>query len=580
VIPSFLKLIALALSLLLFTLSQVGPVSAQAPAAGYVPGEILVKFRQELTPAQAQRLLATAGMQAMAVSPYSGVWRGRVAPGREAATIAALRGRADVVYATLNPIVVAFTTPNDPNFPQQWGLQNSGATGGTAGADINAPAAWDLSTGSNQVIVAILDTGVALDHPDLQANIWLNPAEIPANGLDDDANGFIDDVNGWDFCKSLNCVSEDNNPTDDSLSGHGSHVAGIAAAVGHNGQGVSGVNWQAKIMPVKVLYAAQTGTASSIANGINYAVANGAEVINMSLGQSTATLTYPCPGFEVVHEAIQAALGQGVLVVAAAGNDNNLSQVSCPAAFAEALAVGATNYKDEHWQWNGSLGSNGGNRLAVVAPGGSDTEANKDSTGIYSTKRFGAYGYESGTSMATPFVSGLAGLLLAYEPNLSPADTRSIIEATVDDLGPAGHDANFGWGRIDAGQALEAVLNFRTVVSPTTVTLDDQPGPLPKVSQLQLLSAATNPVTWTLVVSPTVSWLTPAQLSGSVSATTSPQVITLSLTRPVSYGLYSTTLIINGVGSGQQLLGSRSTLIQLNYVLTYQQYLPLILKLN
>jgi len=346
--------------------------------------------------------------------------------------------------------------------------------------------------------------------------------------------------------------------------GHGSHVAGIAAAVGNNGQGVAGVSWKATIMPVKVLDSSGNGTATSVAAGIDYAVANGADVINLSLGGST----YPCSGFAVILDAIQNALLNEVLVVAASGNNNDLTNVSCPAAFDEALAVGATNHKDERWEWNSSQGSNGGSRLDVVAPGGSETSTSNGTDGIYSTKANGTYGYESGTSMSTPHVTGLAALLLAYDTNLAAPDVRSVIEATVDDLGPAGFDVEFGQGRINARQALEALVSFQSSPAQLDFSITAESGGLPVSGNLQLTSAATDSVTWTASLSPTVSWLTVSPLTGTLSAATSPTTTTITATQPSAYGVYSTTVIIAAVDSSGASLGTRSTSVTLTYSAT------------
>ena len=582
-----IKPIVISITLLIFSFMIVelslaqNPVTPSPPTA-YVPGEILVKFRPNVDLRQRYDLLAVAGGQTLRMSMPNGVSRVQVTPGREAQALVSLQARSDVIYATRNPILVAFNTPDDPDFSKQWGLNNTGADGGTLDADIDAPEAWDVATGSDEVVVAILDSGVDLDHEDLASNIWRNVDEIPDNNIDDDNNGFKDDVNGWDFCKNFGCTVPDNDPNDDSLGSHGTHVAGIAAAVGNNGQGVAGVNWRAKIMAVKVLHGSLQGTGDSIANGIYYAVNNGADVINMSLGQSTSSMIYPCSDFVIIQEAMQAALAQGVLVVVASGNDNNLTNISCPAAFDEALAVGATNYNDGHWEWNGSQGSNGSSRLDVVAPGGS-TATNQEN-GVYSTKKNGFYGYDSGTSMSAPFVSGLASLLLSYEPNLTAPDMRSVVEATVDDLGPTGHDAAFGHGRINAKQALDALVSFRTALNPTNLAVDDRPEAVPVSIKAHLISDDPQPVTWTITLSPTVSWLAVVTSTGVVSAPTSPTVSTLVATRPVTYGVYSTTVVITGVGTGAtglKPLGTRSTIIQITYAPTvYQQYLPFILKSN
>ncbi|TET60987.1 hypothetical protein E3J48_06095, partial [Candidatus Aerophobetes bacterium] len=158
------------------------------------------------------------------------------------------RGDSSVLYATPNYLFSAFgpirpqRSPNDPYFKDQWALKNTGQNGGVSDADIHAPEAWYRSTGSREVVIAVIDTGIQIDHPDLASNIWTNPGEIAGNGIDDDNNGYIDDTHGWDFRNNDSSVY-------DGIDWHGTHVAGIVGAVGNNGQGIAGVNWQVKIMP-------------------------------------------------------------------------------------------------------------------------------------------------------------------------------------------------------------------------------------------------------------------------------------------------------------------------------------------
>ena len=169
------------------------------------------------------------------------------------------------------------TIPNDSSFSQLWGLHNTGQTGGTSDADINAVDAWDIQTGTD-VLIGVIDTGVDWTHEELADNIWTNPGEIPDNGIDDDGNGYIDDVRGWDF------VNKDNDPMDDN--GHGTHVAGTIAAVGNNGIGVVGVSWSAQIMPLKFLGADGSGITSDAILAIEYAMMMSAKLTNNSWGSS------------------------------------------------------------------------------------------------------------------------------------------------------------------------------------------------------------------------------------------------------------------------------------------------------
>ena len=208
--------------------------------------------------------------------------------------VAELSARSDVLYAEPNYIYRAASIPNDTEFGNLWGLNNTGELPGTtADADIDAPEAWDETTGSPDVVVAVIDSGVAYDHPDLDGNIWSNTDEIAGNGIDDDANGYIDDVRGWDF------VQNDAEPLD--FDGHGTHVAGTIGAEGNNAKGITGVNWDVAIMPVRGLDAYGDGTNSGLAQAIAYACANGAHVTNNSWGGSGAS--------QLLYDAFAACIG-------------------------------------------------------------------------------------------------------------------------------------------------------------------------------------------------------------------------------------------------------------------------------
>ncbi|MEH2443592.1 CARDB domain-containing protein [Nostoc sp.] len=283
------------------------------------------------------------------------------------------------------------------------------------GADaIKAPEVWAKGYTGQGVIVAVIDTGVDYNHPDLNANIWKNTKEIAGNGKDDDGNGYIDDVNGWNF------VGNNNNPLDDE--GHGTHVSGTIAAVKNN-FGVTGIAYNAKIMPVKVLGSDGQGSSSAIAKGIRYAVDNGANVINLSLGGSANSDE---------QSAIQYAASKGVFVVSAAGNDGGTAPMY-PARYADqwGLAVGAVSYNRTLADFSNRAGTTS---LAYVTAPGAYLTLEDDGylgTGIYSTLPGNDYGFEDGTSMAAPHVAGVIALMLSAKKGLTNAQVRQIVTTTA-----------------------------------------------------------------------------------------------------------------------------------------------------
>lgn len=502
-------------------LAQGPPPQAQRAGPGFVPGEVIVKFQPHVGLLGAQSSLRAEGVQALESSIRSGLMRVKVPPGREAETMARLMTRGDIEYVTLNYTVEAITEPNDPEFWRQWGLKQA------QDHDIDAPEAWSIFTGGDNITIAIIDTGVDLDHPDLQGKI----------------------VPGYDF------VNGDTLADDDHW--HGTHVAGIAAASTNNSVGVAGVSWGARIMPLKVLDQYGSGSTFDVAEAVRYAADNGAKVINMSLGASGSQ--WPC-GWTHVEEAFNYAVSRGVLLVVAAGNDSK-EGVSCPGAYDQVMAVGSTDSSDMR-----SYFSNYGPRLDIAAPGSS----------IYSTLPGGSYAYSSGTSMAAPHVAGLAALIWSFVPSYSNGEVRDVLQSTADDLGGPGWDQYFGYGRINAWQALESVSLLVEPADP--LLLDDEMGTVS--GNIEISTSNPETITWTATISPSVSWLTLAPpTSGSVSVASPNSIPVVASTNGITYATHSATVVISGTTESGVQLSLKRTEVELHYVpKVYRYRLPIIFK--
>ena len=330
-------------------------------ARPFVDGEVLVKYRESSATQQALHYRSMWRMDHVRTFKKSGIRKVRLPEAMTVAQAVALyRSDPDVVFAEPNYRYRLQAVPDDTNLSRLWGLVNTGqtvnGTAGTADADMDADLAWDLETGSADIVVAVVDSGVDLSHPDLAANIWTNLDEIADNGIDDDNNDYVDDVNGWDFADDDN---HPNDPTDNY--GHGTHVAGIIGAVGDNTTGIVGVNWRVSIMPLRFITAADYGTTADAIAAIEYATDNGADIVNLSWGG---------PGESAgLKNVIDAAGAEGVLVVCAAGNaGNHLDDVpTYPASFnsANILSVAASNADDDPaWFTNFS-----DSQVDVAAPG-------------------------------------------------------------------------------------------------------------------------------------------------------------------------------------------------------------------
>ena len=348
-----------------------------------------------------------------------------------------------VEYADPKYILSAVGRPNDPMYGayQRWYYEL-----------IEAPAAWDLGPGAEPAVVAVLDTGIDIAHPDLAAKIWVNGAETPDNGLDDDENGCVDDIHGCNFVEPGTadpaCVGRPPGPSSDvgDDDGHGTFVAGIVGAVRNNAQGVVGTADRVVLMPVKVLACTGGGREADVAAGILYAAENGAQVINMSFGGHLDS--------DIIRDAIETAHDDyGAVLVAATGN-TGMRGVSFPAVLEDVIAVGATGRKKPD---DLAPFSSWGPEVDVVAPGIdiSSTVPSKLCGRNWKCIASQPYSQDSGTSFAAPLVSGLAGLLISRNPGLSNEDVRAIIKSTADPLTDQNGPDRVGAGRIRMKQALE-----------------------------------------------------------------------------------------------------------------------------
>ena len=328
----------------------------------------------------------------------------------EALTLCLRSGLFDL--AEPDYLVYSTTSPNDPSFTDGnlWHLDNTAFRGGTSDADINATEGWSIRHDAESVIVGIVDTGARYTHEDLRNNMWRNPNEIPGNGIDDDQNGYIDDIHG------INAIHDNGDPSDDA--GHGTHVAGILGAVGNNGIGVSGVAWKVQIMPLRFLNRFGEGATSDAIQCINYAVANGAKVINTSWGSNAFSGS--------LNGAISLALQADVIVVAAAGNERRNNDVTplYPASFNQnnLLSVAATTNRDVLAGYS----NYGAGSVDLAAPGDAILSTWDSSDRSYQTT--------SGTSMSSPLVAGAAALMRAHFPAASASEIAARIIATTDPL--------------------------------------------------------------------------------------------------------------------------------------------------
>jgi thermitase len=405
-----LILASLAIGLLwAFSFRSVSAASSSqsTPTQSTPTSTILVHFAKSSSAEERAALIAEIGGEPVTWMPQIGVAEVRLPAGTSSsvatASAAALPVAANglVTYAEVDGTVSATYSPDDPDFndaTMSYGLRQ-----------IDALDAWDVVTGSQQIVIAVIDSGINADHPEFVGRL----------------------VPGYDF------MDKDAQPED--ASGHGTHVAGIIAAALDNGQGVAGVCPNCRLMPIKVLDKYNMGSWSLLAQGILFAADHGARVINISVGAVIPSQT--------VESAISYAIESGAVIVAAAGN-NDSNDPFYPAAYDGVVAVGATTRSGKLW-----AKSDYGSYIDLVAPGDVIYSTFNNLHNIYH-----GYTYMSGTSMAAPFVSGVAGLLLSVAPKLSATDVTEALILGAEDLGRRGKDSQFGYGRVNAMKSLRAPI--------------------------------------------------------------------------------------------------------------------------
>jgi subtilisin family serine protease len=361
-----------------------------------------------------------------------------------------------IFVSQISGFAASAMTPNDPLIGRQWYLDA-----------IHAQDAWDLTTGSSDVIVAVIDTGVDIYHEDLKDNIWTNPKEIVGNGKDDDGNGFIDDIHGWNFVASSNDIRPWGEATDDDAFVHGTLVSSIIAGKGNNGVGIAGIAWDAKIMPLVAIAKDGTGSTTDVADALRYAVDNGADIVNLSIEGDTEDPD--------LSDAMAYARANGVLTVTVSGNGDEIGR-----------DLDATPVYPACSGKNGMLGSvtvtasDEQNRKASFADYGSCVDVSAPGTAIFAARPQAgeSSGYEGGydgTSVAAPIVAGVAALLKSVHPTWGASELRNRILASavsIDAENPASLAGKLGKGLVNAGAAVEEGRSSAATASSSPLTLE------------------------------------------------------------------------------------------------------------
>lgn len=507
-----------------------------------VADHMLVKPRPGVSEAALLAELNLPGAQVRKKMPASGIWLVSFPAALDAlpeAIEAASKADRTLFYAEPDPLVSARLLPGDPDFGVLWGMHNTGQGGGVADVDIDAPEAWDLGTGSRDVLVGIIDTGVDYGHPDLASNIWTNPGEIPGNGIDDDGNGYIDDVRGWNF------VSDTNDPMDDE--GHGTHVAGTIGAAGNDGTGVAGVCWQVSLLPLKFLDDQGDGFTSDAVEAVAYATSLGVDLTNNSWGGYTYS--------QALRDVIGQAGAAGVLFVAAAGNEINDNDLwpAYPASYPLANVISVASITDAgQVSWFSNYGASS---VHLAAPG----------SAIFSSIPGGGYAFSDGTSMAAPHVAGVCALLKAYRPSLTHSQIRAAVLGSVEPLATLEGRTLTG-GLLNAARALESEF----AVTPGSLSAKGSSGgpfaPSSKTYELNNLSPS--PTDYT--VSADRPWVELSSTQGSLDGGGTASVIVSLGAEAASLpnGFHTAEVMFTGLASGQTVIREVSVTVFAGYHLT------------
>ncbi|HKX30064.1 MAG TPA: S8 family serine peptidase, partial [Blastocatellia bacterium] len=436
----------------------IGAQRASVPiTAKHRPGELIVKFREGVPLWQQELITLAFGRSEKPIRGHHRLRRLTVKDGNDLSRAMEELNELDslIEYAEPNYLVTRAgdvgrtpPAPNDPKFPEQWALANTGQRGGAEGADIGALAGWQQTTGSRATIIAVIDTGIDPGHPDLIHNLWLNREEAEGReGVDDDHNGYLDDLAGWNFVDDSSAIDDDH--------GHGTAMAGIIAAEADNGGGLSGVMWRARLMPLKALDRSGTGAISEVVEAIDYAAAQGASVINCSFGTEGYS--------QSLLDAIDRAAASGALVVASAGNQGaDLAHTPYyPASYnlGNLIAVAASTNTDQLAEFSNW----GADNVQIAAPG----------VEIVTTSAGGGYLRLTGTSAAAPLVAGVAGLLKTLRGWVSAQTVKqSLIDGARRSNSLSGRVSS--GGLLSAGNAIAAMMS--SLAGPTAGSGGEQSG--------------------------------------------------------------------------------------------------------